>query len=243
MKHCQKCGYSLSIEKFCPQCGIKLEQNKVKNDRNNITISDNSSDLIDTRIKSGENNIDKKIDYRVEGDAIHLQVLDDRSNPVLKELQKLMSISIQLEPPSSLGNKLEETYRVKSEESNTAYQRIQIILKESKKRAKETGIEIKDINVGDVKVSKNELILKEIILNGNEYYYKNEPVGAIEQYDKALEIEPKYALAMYNKGSALGNMGKYHEAIECYDKALEIDPNNVKTLNNKRLAMTNQEKS
>ena len=114
-----------------------------------------------------------------------------------------MSISIQLEPPSSLGSKLEETYRIKSEESNTAYQQIQIILNEATKIEKKTGIEIKEINVGDMQISKIELILKEIILNANEHYYKNEHVDAIKHYDRALEIEPKYVEAWNNKRLAM----------------------------------------
>ena len=243
MKYCHKCGYSLSTERFCPQCGVKLKQNEVNNDGNNIDITDNTDDLIGTGFQGGGNIIDKKIDYRVQGNVIHLQALGDTSNRVLKKLQKLMSISIQLEPPSSLGSKLKETYRVKSEESNTAYQQIQIILNETQKIEKKTRIEIKEINVGDVQISKNELILKEIILNGNEHYYKNEHVDAIKHYDKALEMEPKYVESLSNKGSALGNLGKYNEAIECYDKALEIEPNYVEAWNNKRLATTQLEKS
>ena len=44
---------------------------------------------------------------------------------------------------------------------------------------------------------------------------------------------------MYNKGLALGNLGKYQEAIEWYDKALKIDPNYVDALNNKGIALNN----
>jgi tetratricopeptide (TPR) repeat protein len=54
-----------------------------------------------------------------------------------------------------------------------------------------------------VQISKNELSLKEIILKGNEHYYDKEYKEAIECYDKALEIDPKYAKALNNKGIAL----------------------------------------
>jgi len=39
-------------------------------------------------------------------------------------------------------------------------------------------------------------------------------------------IDPKYADAWYNKGSALDNLGKHTYktyAIECYDQALELE--------------------
>jgi len=242
MKHCHKCGYTLSTENFCPQCGIKFKLNEVKKDRNNVDIRDNKTDLIVTKFKSSENIIDKKIDYRLEGNVIHLHVLGDTSNHNLKKLQKLFSISIQLESPSSLGRKLEETYRVKSEESNTAYKQIQIILDESKNLEKKKGIEIKEINVGDMQVSKNELILKEIILNGNEHYYKNEHVDAIKHYDRVLEIEPNNVEAWANKGMALGHLGKYDEAIDSYDRALEIEPNYALALYNKGSALGNRGK-
>jgi tetratricopeptide (TPR) repeat protein len=42
---------------------------------------------------------------------------------------------------------------------------------------------------------------------------------------------------LYNKGSALNNLGKYKEAIEYYDKALEIDPKFALTLYNKGNAL------
>jgi hypothetical protein len=150
MINCHKCGYNISIEKFCPQCGIKLKQNEVKNDGNNVDIPDNKGDLIVTGIKCGINIVDKKIDYRLEGSAIHLQFLGDTSNHDLRILQKLRSISIQLDPPSPLGRNLKEAYQVKSEEANTALQQIQIILNEAKKIEKKTGVEINAINVGDM---------------------------------------------------------------------------------------------
>ncbi|MFQ6072921.1 MAG: tetratricopeptide repeat protein [Methanosarcinales archaeon] len=59
---------------------------------------------------------------------------------------------------------------------------------------------------------------------------------AIECFDKALEIDPKYAYAWVDKGKALDNLGKYKNAIECFDKALEIDPNSDIVKNNLKIA-------
>jgi tetratricopeptide (TPR) repeat protein len=44
-------------------------------------------------------------------------------------------------------------------------------------------------------------------------------------FDKAIEIDPGFAYAWYNKGYALSSLGRYEEAIECFDKAIEIDQN------------------
>jgi tetratricopeptide (TPR) repeat protein len=60
---------------------------------------------------------------------------------------------------------------------------------------------------------------------------------AIECYDKAIKIDPNYALAWNNKDLALYNLGKYNESIECYDKAIKIDPNYALARNNKDLAL------
>ena len=45
---------------------------------------------------------------------------------------------------------------------------------------------------------------------------------AISAFDKAIEINPKYANAWNNKGVALGRLGRYKEAKVCYDKAKEL---------------------
>ena len=60
--------------------------------------------------------------------------------------------------------------------------------------------------------------------------------GAIEYYEKALAINPKYVRALYNKGYDLAASGNHTGAIEYYDKALAIDPQYVDALNNKGVA-------
>jgi tetratricopeptide (TPR) repeat protein len=47
---------------------------------------------------------------------------------------------------------------------------------------------------------------------------------AIQCYDKAIEIDPNYVDAWYEKGNALYGL----ESIQCYDKAIEIDPKYAK---------------
>ncbi|RLI82002.1 hypothetical protein DRP04_04950 [Archaeoglobales archaeon] len=47
----------------------------------------------------------------------------------------------------------------------------------------------------------------------------------MEVREIALKIKTDYAVAWYNKGLALYNLGKLEEAVECYDRALEINPN------------------
>jgi tetratricopeptide (TPR) repeat protein len=62
---------------------------------------------------------------------------------------------------------------------------------------------------------------------------------SIEYYDKVLAVEPNDFEALYNKGLALTNLGKYNESIKYYDKVLAIDPNQVLASYNKGTALLN----
>ena len=56
---------------------------------------------------------------------------------------------------------------------------------------------------------------------------------AIQCQDKALEINPLFAIVWSNKGSSLDNSGRVKEAIGCYDNAIKIEPNFAQAWNNK----------
>ena len=49
-------------------------------------------------------------------------------------------------------------------------------------------------------------------------------LGAIDDYTKALEINPKYDLAYSNRGVARVKLGDTQGAIADYNKAIEINP-------------------
>ena len=46
---------------------------------------------------------------------------------------------------------------------------------------------------------------------------------ALKDFTKAIEIDPKYSTACYNR-NILYNLGRKEEAIKDYTKAIEIDP-------------------
>jgi tetratricopeptide (TPR) repeat protein len=46
---------------------------------------------------------------------------------------------------------------------------------------------------------------------------------AINNYDKAIEIDPNRVWAWNNKGNALSRLERYEEAIQCYNRAIEIE--------------------
>ena len=47
---------------------------------------------------------------------------------------------------------------------------------------------------------------------------------AISDFTKAIEMNPRYYQAYYNRGIVYGNKGQYDQAISDYNKAIEINP-------------------
>ena len=52
---------------------------------------------------------------------------------------------------------------------------------------------------------------------------------AIENYRKAIQINPNYSEALNNLGVALADKGRFDEAIENFRKAIQINPNRTET--------------
>ena len=47
---------------------------------------------------------------------------------------------------------------------------------------------------------------------------------AVTEFNKAVELDPEYAMAYNNRGDAYWNKGNFDRAIADYDKAIELDP-------------------
>ncbi|MEG4169864.1 MULTISPECIES: TPR end-of-group domain-containing protein [unclassified Microcoleus] len=73
---------------------------------------------------------------------------------------------------------------------------------------------------GQTQEQKAELFYEQALL----YHSAEQYAKAIASYDKALEIQPYRHAAWYNRGIALGNIGRLEDGIASYDKALEIKP-------------------
>jgi tetratricopeptide (TPR) repeat protein len=55
---------------------------------------------------------------------------------------------------------------------------------------------------------------------------------AIEYYQKAIDLNPNYAMAYNNMGNAYYGQENYKEAIRCYQKAIDLNPNYATAYNN-----------
>ena len=56
---------------------------------------------------------------------------------------------------------------------------------------------------------------------------------AIDHYNKAIELNPRFAGAYNNRGNAKSSLGQNEEAIEDYNKAIEINPRFAEAYNNR----------
>ncbi len=61
-------------------------------------------------------------------------------------------------------------------------------------------------------------------------------MGAIQDYTKAIELNPNYNDAYYNRGSAKYEIEDYRGAIEDYNKAIKLNPNSDKAYYNRGAA-------
>ena len=70
-------------------------------------------------------------------------------------------------------------------------------------------------------------ILDAWVMLGNEYSRKRDYRRALEQYRRALEINPDYDLATINLAHAYRALGQYEAALLGYQRYLEKDPRNA----------------
>lgn len=70
-------------------------------------------------------------------------------------------------------------------------------------------------------------------------YGQNKYEEAIENYKKAVELNPKYSKGFNNLANALFNNNKYDEAIINYKKALEINNNDYIAYHNLTMLLEN----
>ena len=226
---CHQCGYNLQlgIEKFCPKCGFNLHNGRTGKNDKSINIAHTSGDIFFGAGFKGNKNIIAK---DTKGN-----IFSNINSISTDQLKSIISSSTTLDATSSFREYANTNIENLKEIMETKRQTSQV-LDEINKIETEEGIQIQEIKVGDLQISKNEISLKEYLLKGNERYYIQDYEDAIKWYDKAIEQDINNSEAWFDKGCALGQQKKYDEAIECYDKALAIKPDYELTLNNKRLA-------
>ena len=56
-------------------------------------------------------------------------------------------------------------------------------------------------------------------------------------FNRALVMEPEYAKAWYNRGIALGNLGRHEESLAAYERAVVLKPACCEAWNNRGVAL------
>ncbi len=67
---------------------------------------------------------------------------------------------------------------------------------------------------------------------GHTYFDSNQPIKAMEAYDKALELDPNDPNVLTDQGVMFRKLGWYDRAVENFTKAQEIDPAHEQSLFN-----------
>jgi len=68
---------------------------------------------------------------------------------------------------------------------------------------------------------------------GYAYDELGEYQRALQDYDRAIELDPNYAKAYHNRGIAYDELGEYQRALQDYGCAIELDPNYAKAYHNR----------
>ena len=71
-------------------------------------------------------------------------------------------------------------------------------------------------------------IAKVLFRHGYNYFLQEKYEQSIDQYNKALEMDPQYAAAWYNRAVCYHRLGKYENMFSDMEKAISLDPENQK---------------
>ncbi|MEP6616487.1 MAG: tetratricopeptide repeat protein [Ginsengibacter sp.] len=83
--------------------------------------------------------------------------------------------------------------------------------------------------------SPDTIIALKYYNNGNTKKKSNDFKGAIADYSKAIEINPKYSQAYNNRGSAYGSLSDFKTALSDFNNAVKFDSLNVDAFFNRGL--------
>ena len=72
----------------------------------------------------------------------------------------------------------------------------------------------------------------DIIINGDNMKFTENQQKAISHYQKAIQLQPRYADPHNNLGSILMMSGKFEKAIQTFQKIIQTHPNYVAAHNN-----------
>ena len=88
----------------------------------------------------------------------------------------------------------------------------------------------------EFKKAENGFLSNQKVIEGNQYYYKNDYKNAIEIYTEAINLNPDNMLAHVKRGTAYLDSKNYHAAIADFTKNLLLYPNDYDTYEKRTVA-------
>jgi tetratricopeptide (TPR) repeat protein len=91
----------------------------------------------------------------------------------------------------------------------------------------------------EVPAPSPEAIAKEHLDHGNAYFAAGDYERALEEYSRALEMQPEDRVLVANRGVALLRLGRHDEALQGLNRSLQLRPDDPDTLMNKGIVLRN----
>lgn len=88
---------------------------------------------------------------------------------------------------------------------------------------------------------KNKKYLDKVFYTGLDSYVSKDFSKSVEEFTKAIEIDPNFVLAFVSRGAAFMKMHRIKESIADFDRAIELDPDNPKPYHLRGLARVEAE--
>lgn len=93
-----------------------------------------------------------------------------------------------------------------------------------------------DFKAGKAIPTKEQEKYHALLSKANQQFRDGNYQGSVKILDKAIDLDPNYSDAYFERGTAYFYDLKFDEAIEDYNKALEIEPLHMKALSNRAFA-------
>ncbi|HII07752.1 MAG TPA: tetratricopeptide repeat protein, partial [Methanotrichaceae archaeon] len=81
---------------------------------------------------------------------------------------------------------------------------------------------------------------KDLVHKGLKIAKEGGFIVSLDMFNRAIQIDPRYALAWYYKGTSLRELENFKEAIQAYDEAIRLDPKVAWPWNGKGIAFRRQ---
>jgi len=79
---------------------------------------------------------------------------------------------------------------------------------------------------------------EDAVLDGVSSLNRNKPEKALEDFNRAIQLEPQLPDGYLGRANTLNTIGRYEEALQDYDRAIEIDPNQANAYINRGSAFS-----